>query len=374
MSGSGRETNPSADPADPALEGGSGDGTPADPLSETIHPAPSGKEESPSSLAIVPADLRGLLQSLPALEALALSGRRLTVLAPVEFHPLLRPAAGVEHLISRSPAESRILDEVREAGCTEAVLLDDSWDAAWIALRCRLAPRYGYRGWLRGLFLAPPVERPGNRWPGGERYRELLAAMGVDRPPSWVPRVPLTAEDRQVGERYLRRSQLDVGTDTLVGLVPSTDRSGAGIWPWQRHAELAQTLRRRNPAVRLLILAPATALWPAVRIHEETARFLPVVGPDLDWMETAAVLSHLDLVIGPDSGLLHLAAAAGSDTLELLSRKTPADAEVAGSGNHVLRGRRLRVLGASQRRPLLDVPVSSTVRAVERVLKLEEED
>ena len=325
------------------------------------------------TLVVVPMDLPGLLQSFPAIEALVRSERSLVVLALEELHPLLRRIPGVELLVERGSAEGQTLAALRATDCNEAILLDDSWAAAWLALRSGIERRWGYRGWFRSVFLRPPVDRSSSRWPGGERFRELLAAIDVGRPRSWVPTVALNPDERARGAELLRRSQLEPGEGLLVGLVPSSERSGAAIWPWRRHAELAQTLRRRNPSVRLLILARRTDLWDAVRIHEETARFLPVLGPDLDWTECAAVASRLDLVIGPDSGLLHLAAAAGVPTVGLLSRRAAGDAEPAGEGHRLLRGRRLATSFLSRGRPLLDIAVPSVVRAGERILGLEED-
>jgi ADP-heptose:LPS heptosyltransferase len=97
--------------------------------------------------------------------------------------------------------------------------------------------------------------------------------------------------------------------------------------------ELIQALRREVPRVRFVLAAGREDLWPAVRIHEETARHTPLLGPDLDAATLAAVLAHCRLVVGGDADLLQLAAASGAPTVALFGPSAPERRAPRGPGH-----------------------------------------
>ena len=85
--------------------------------------------------------------------------------------------------------------EIAAAGFAEAVLLPNSFRAAWMLSRAGVPRRYGYRADFRAPLLAPAVARRRDGFrvvrPQIEDYAELLAAMGVAAPESWIPRLEL---------------------------------------------------------------------------------------------------------------------------------------------------------------------------------------
>jgi heptosyltransferase-2 len=182
------------------------------------------------------------------------------------------------------------------------------------------------------------VARAGvRRRPQVEDYRELLAAMQVPPPASWVPRLPRTRALLAAGEERLGRARLP-GTGPLVGLAPGAEWGPSKRWPWRRFADLARELRRAVPGVRLLVLAgpKPKELWAGVRIHEESGKLHPVIGPDLDLAGLAGVLAHLDLLVTNDSGPMHVAAALGVRCLAFFGPTDPRRTAPAGEGHRVL--------------------------------------
>jgi heptosyltransferase II len=274
------------------------------------------------------------MMAWPVLEALADSGRRLAVLARPHLHPLLRLSPAVAELIERDePAPT--VERLRRAACVEAVLLPGSFRAAWLARQAEIPHRWGYRGNWRAALLSAPVPRPRRRRHQIEDYRELLAALGVAEPASWVPRLELPEAVRRAGEERLARGRLRA-EGTLVGLFPGAEFGPSKRWPWRRFAELARELRRARPQLGTVILAGPSEVWLAVRVHEESGRLHPVVGPELDLAQLAGVLSHLDLLVTNDSGPMHLAAALGVPCLALFGPTDPRRTAPAGEGHQVL--------------------------------------
>jgi ADP-heptose:LPS heptosyltransferase len=103
--------------------------------------------------------------------------------------------------------------------------------------------------------------------------------------------------------------------------------------------DLARELRRRIPGVREAIFVGPKEIWLGVRVHEESGKIHPLLGPDLDLAGLAAAMAELDLLVTNDSGPMHLAAALGVPCVALFGptdRRRTAPAGDAGAGHVVL--------------------------------------
>ncbi len=149
----------------------------------------------------------------------------------------------------------------------------------------------------------------GGRKPGW-RYVQLGTAMGLNPPP--LPVAWTNAADAE------RAAMLLPAGKKLIGLGP-TANWGAKIWPPERFAAVfrnlagagwagAQAVVFAGPGARELEFAsPVLALLPDA---------IDLTGK-LKLTEVAACMRRLELFIGNDSGLMHLAAASGTPTLGL---------------------------------------------------------
>ena len=167
---------------------------------------------------------------------------------------------------------------------------------------------------LRGsaITLLLPVQRRaimrGGRRPG-HRTGHVATVLSVVPPP--MPVIWTAPEDRDRAASLLPHGQM------LIGLGPTANWSGK-VWPAARFVALFLELRKRYPsATPVLFAGPG---------ETERAMALPVLGalPDaidlcgrLSLPEVAACLARCALFVGNDSGLMHLAAAAGTPTLGL---------------------------------------------------------
>ncbi len=182
---------------------------------------------------------------------------------------------------------------------------------------------------LRGSalsFLLPARQRVvlrGGRRPNEHKLVQLAAAFGLSSPPQPVC---WTAPEDQANASRL----LPDGTP-YIGLAPTANWSGK-LWPPGRFAALFHAIRNQalGGARPVVFAGPGAA---------ERAMAAPVLAalPDaidltglLSLPEASACLSRCALFVGNDSGLMHLAAAAGAPTLGLFG-PTPA-AEYAPAG------------------------------------------
>jgi heptosyltransferase-2 len=287
------------------------------------------------TLVVAPNWVGDVVMAVPVLEALAASGRRLVVLARGHLSPLLGLVPAVAEIVERGKDDGETIARLRETACDEAVLLPASFRAAWLARSAGIPYRWGYRGNWRTPLLAPPVPRPRGRRPQVADYAELLAALDVPPPASWVPRITPSAEMLARGRERLDRARLPAGAP-LVGLFPGAEYGPSKRWPWRRFADLALALRRQRGDLRQVVLAGPKEVWIGVRIHEESGKIHPLVGPDLDLAGLAAVLAHLDVLVTNDSGPMHLAAALGVPCVALFGPTDPRRTAPAGDGHRVL--------------------------------------
>ncbi len=190
------------------------------------------------------------------------------------------------------------------------------FDAHWLTLWGQTATT----AWdlavdLRGsalTFLLPARRRAimrGGRRPG-HRLTHLARTLGLSPPP--LPVAWTDASDRAMAEKLLPAG------DPIVGLGPTANWSGK-IWPADRFVALFEALRAGPfPGARAAVFAgPGDG---------ERALAGPVLAalPDaidlagrLTLPQASACLARTRLFIGNDSGLMHMAAAAGAPTLGL---------------------------------------------------------
>jgi heptosyltransferase-2 len=287
------------------------------------------------TLVVMPNWVGDCVMALPVLDALAATRRELVPLARPHLVPLLRLSPTVHEVVARGEDDAETIARLRSASCQEAIVLPNSVRSAWLPYQAGIPWRWGYRGGWRAPLLRPPVPRPRGKRPQVEDYRELLAALDVAAPSTWVPTLPRSDELLARGRERLARARLD-GAGPLVALSPGAEWGPSKQWPWRRFADLATALRREG--ARLVILAGPNRkeLWAAVRIHEESGKIHPVIGPDLDLAGLAAVLAHVDLVVSNDSGPMHLAAALGVPCLALFGPTDRRRTAPSGEGHRVL--------------------------------------
>jgi len=208
---------------------------------------------------------------------------------------------------------------------------------------------------IRGSALAwlvPTRRHAVMRRRSGHKTAQLAAVLGLHAPP--LPVMWTAAEDRA------RAAALLPAGRPVIGLGPTANWPPK-IWPAERFAALFCALQ----AGPLPGVVPAVFAGPGA---EEAATAAPLLAalPDpidlvgkLSLPQAAACLARCALFVGNDSGLMHLAAAAGTPTLGLFG---PTQAhEYAPSGPHAA-----AVLSASER--MADLAVEAALTAATRLI------
>jgi heptosyltransferase II len=237
-------------------------------------------------------------------------------LIPYDASGLHAGLRGREHLAA----------ELREQKFDVALLLQNAFDAAWLAWRADIPERIGYARDGRSLLLtrAIRVPKPGEI-PAHEKfyYLELLRRVG------WVDslteenfiRLGVTAEKLAHAEQVF--AEAGVRPKSLrVAVGAGASYGSAKCWPPTRFAALANRLQAESGADIILFGTVAeTAVSNA--IASEMRR------PPIDLTGKTAVadlpalFSQCQLFVGNDSGAMHIAAAVGLPVVAVFGPTDP---------------------------------------------------
>ncbi len=221
----------------------------------------------------------------------------------------------------------RLAQELRAERFDLAILLQNAFQAAWLAWRAGIDERIGYardgRSWL--LTRAVPVPRPGEI-PAHEHfyYLELLRRAGLlaDLPRIGEVRLRVDPGAREQVEQKLRRAGARSDAPLRVAMAPGAAYGSAKCWPVERYAVLADRLIARFDADVILFGAP-TEREVAERIAAAMCARSILLAGQTPIEELPALLAACQLFIGNDSGAMHVAAAVGLPVVAIFGPTDP---------------------------------------------------
>ncbi len=204
----------------------------------------------------------------------------------------------------------REVETLRKGGFDAALLLPNSFRAAWSARRAGIPERWGYASSFRSPLLTRAVRRPRERVHQSTYYNNL--AGGLEMPAvDDVPRVSVTPRTASRAMKLLEESGITPDT-VVVGLAPGAAYGHAKQWPPARVAELIVRLARERNVVCVLGGAAGdresgreieSALPPGIHAVNLIGR--------TDLRVYAGILARCRAFVSNDSGAMHLAAALG---------------------------------------------------------------
>lgn len=220
----------------------------------------------------------------------------------------------------------RLIRQLRGERFDVAVLLQNAFEAAWLAWRARIPECVGYARDGRGAFLTPAIRVPRK---GGipdhesHYYLELLRRSGwVEGSPA-IPsiRLHVSPEDRQAAETLLRRAGAR-GNAWRCAIAPGASYGAAKCWSPDRFALLADRLISECDADVIFFGAPDEKQIAARICSAMRSRAIALVG-ETSARGLAALFSSCSLFIGNDSGAMHVAAAAGLPVIGIFGPTDP---------------------------------------------------
>lgn len=211
-----------------------------------------------------------------------------------------------------------------------AIVLPNSFESAVTSFLSKIPRRIGYNKDLRGLLLTDPIAVP--EWKGRKHevfyYLNLIAeverrVLGRDTVTGVVPDPSLdVADERRAWAREkLAGLRSDISSPVIV-FVAGSANSPEKRWPAKSFAKLADKLKGEISSDIVLLGSKDEA---AVSREIQQLAQTPLI--DLTGQtslgEAAAILSVADAVISNDTGLAHVASAAGTPTVVIFGPTNP---------------------------------------------------
>jgi heptosyltransferase-2 len=276
------------------------------------------------------------IMALPALRAVRarFPEAQIAVLARPYVADIYRGQQICDELIAYDPkglhaglrGRETLVSELRSQRFDVALLLQNAFDAAWLAWRAGIPRRIGYARDGRSLLLtnAIPVPRKGEI-PVHEKfyYLELVRRAG------WLdslPDEPLIALDIQK-EACKRAESVLVEAGALsqslrVAIGAGASYGSAKCWPPARFAEFANRLQSENDAEIILFGTSGEAAVSNAIVAEMKRPPIDLTGKTAI-ADLPALLSRCHIFIGNDSGAMHVAAAVGLPVVAVFGPTDP---------------------------------------------------
>src|SRR5260370_6618706 len=208
----------------------------------------------------------------------------------------------------------RLAADLREQKFDVALLLQNAFDAAWLACRAKIPERIGYARDGRSFLLTKPVPLPRRgEIPPHEKfyYLELLHRVG------WLNSVPddtfiglhISEEKRRSADEFLCKSGARQGA-LRIAIGAGASYGSAKCWPPPRFAEVANRLQSEADA-DVILFGTAAEASVSTAISAEMRRPPVDLTGKTAIADLPALLSPCHLFIANDSVALHFAAGVG---------------------------------------------------------------
>ncbi len=276
------------------------------------------------------------IMALPALRAVRerFADAEIAVLARPYVADIYREQDICDRLIAYDPrgehagfaGRERLAGELRAQKFDAALLLQNAFDAAWLAWRAGIPQRIGYARDGRSVLLTKAVRVPrAGEIPEHEQfyYLELLRRAGwldtLNGESSISLKLPSQSKQR-AAECLLAAGSRPKALRVAVGAGASY--GSAKCWPPERFAAVADRLIDEFDADVILFGTAAEKAVSSAITEAMRRRAIDLTGTT-SIADLPALLSQCQLFLGNDSGAMHVAAAVGLPVVAVFGPTDP---------------------------------------------------
>ena len=220
----------------------------------------------------------------------------------------------------------KLASDLRARKFDVALLLQNAFDAAWLAWRAQIPQRIGYARDARSILLtkAIPVPKPGEIPPHEKfYYLELLRRAGwLDQTPD-EPHITLRVPD--AARQRAAQTLLEAGCRPharRIAVGAGASYGSAKCWPPDRFAKALNATSGNTDADIILFGTPGE-LPVSAAIAAELQRAPINLTGKTSIADLPALLSQCHLFLGNDSGAMHVAAAVGLPVVAVFGPTDP---------------------------------------------------
>ncbi len=211
-----------------------------------------------------------------------------------------------------------------------AIMFPNSFRAAWMAWRAGSNRRIGFRGqWRRLLLTDAPAPRVSLQTQHHrDYYLDLVEQMSMDIREREV-RLSCCEEEIRAAEKRLLRQGLD--PELLVAIAPGAQFGGAKRYPAASWSDVAQGLSQQG--YHILLIGTSAERSTGAQITSRCAGPAWNAAGETTLRQALQLLAASRILLGNDSGLMHVAAGMEKPVVAIFGATDPA--RTAPSGPHV---------------------------------------
>ena len=233
---------------------------------------------------------------------------------------------GVCNKLLALTGKRQLIPELRAQKFDAALLLQNAFEAAWIAWRAKIPERVGYARDGRRLLLTKAIRVPkAGEIPPHEQYYylELLRRAGWVEKPSSESHIKLNVSQEKLGHagNFLQAAGALPGK-LRIAVGAGASYGSAKCWPPGRFAELCNRLRATPDADVILFGTAAEAPVAAAIIAGMRHPPIDLTGKT-SIADLPALLAQCHVFVGNDSGAMHVAAAVGLPVVAVFGPTDP---------------------------------------------------
>lgn len=276
------------------------------------------------------------VMAIPAMEAIRATrdGDEICVLARpavadlIDGQPFVNRVLRYEHRAQHQGwrGKEKLIAALRNENFDIALLLQNAFDAAWLAWRSGILERIGYARDGRGPLLTEAIRVPAEgEIPKHEShyYLELLRRAGwIQTRPDAPPIRLRISDDAHASAEIALRAAGASEKSWRCAIAPGASYGAAKCWPPEYFAQLAERLISECGADVIFFGTVAEKdIATRIRSHMKS-RAISLVG-ETSMRELAAMFASCSVFIGNDSGAMHVAAAAGLPVIGIFGSTDP---------------------------------------------------
>ena len=211
----------------------------------------------------------------------------------------------------------RLVHDLQSRRFNMAVLLQNAFEAAWIAFWARIPIRLGYARDARSPLLTHPIpiDPTVRHVHQAYYYLGILSGAGLLTERPWKQagyhlgsiRLGVSQSDSRSARELLRVRGV-VGDAPIIGINPGASFGGAKRWPAERFASVADALADEFRA-RIVIFGASKELPIAQKVSDTMVAPSIVLAGMTTLGQLMGLIKECRLFITNDSGPMHLAAA-----------------------------------------------------------------
>ncbi|HUT04852.1 MAG TPA: lipopolysaccharide heptosyltransferase II [bacterium] len=280
-----------------------------------------------------------VVMNLPALRAIIehYPGAEVRVLVRPQLAPifeLVDGVAGVMPYVGVHPRGSierghltfwKAVRAIRQLRFQKTFLFQNAFEAALLAFMARIPERIGYATDGRALLLttAVPITPDAKRLHHVQYYLNMLKAVGVAIEGEATPSLTLPDEVLQRGKQLTAEVLGSPASGPYLAICPGASFGPAKRWFPDRFAKVIDLVWVEHNMPSVLLGSAAESPLTAQIAAMASGKCIDL-GGKTSLVEAAGVLARAQVVLSNDSGLMHLAAAAGAPVVAIFTSTNPA--------------------------------------------------